>query len=87
MRTKEFLSFGDEAKAQFIGSTIWTASVIATQIEQSMADCIADWYTDDPATVKQRNAEILNIMADYPDSYPTGIVVAVIQKQCGKFGG
>lgn len=86
VRTKEFLTYDYKSQSQFIGSTIWTAGVIATQIRQDLATCIADWYTNDPATIKERNAEILGVMAGFPDSYPTGVIVAILQKKCGKFG-
>ena len=86
VKVKEFLTYSYEDQSYFIGSTIWTASVIATQIRQELATCISDWYTNDPDTVKSRNSEILEIMARFPDGYPTGIVVAVLQKECGKFG-
>ncbi|MBL4785244.1 MAG: hypothetical protein JKY49_07435 [Cohaesibacteraceae bacterium] len=86
VKTSEFLKLDYESQDYFFGSTIWTAAVIATQIRQDLANCIADWYTNDPAIIKERNAEILRIMKGLPDSYPSGIVVAVLQKNCGKFG-
>ncbi|MEP1932161.1 MAG: hypothetical protein ABJJ37_12860 [Roseibium sp.] len=87
VKTNEFLTYDYATQDSFIGSTIWTAAVIATQIRQELASCIADWYTNDPDIMQERNAEILSVMKKLPDSYPSGVVVAVLQKKCGKFGG
>ncbi|MEP3247777.1 MAG: hypothetical protein ABJN40_07375 [Sneathiella sp.] len=86
VKIREFLTYDDKSQEYFLASTIWTAAVIATQIRQDLASCIADWYTNDPMIIKKRNAEILDTMKGYPDSYPSGLVVAILQKQCGKFG-
>ncbi|PHQ70782.1 MAG: hypothetical protein COB93_04635 [Sneathiella sp.] len=85
VRTKEFLEFEYSSQDYFIKVTINAATVIATQIRRDLALCIADWYTDDPKTVKQRNGEILKIMKGVPESYPSAVLIAILQKKCGKF--
>ncbi|MGJ8690803.1 MAG: hypothetical protein ACSHXZ_14935 [Gammaproteobacteria bacterium] len=86
VRIKEFLTYDYNSQDYYLKATIDAATVIAAQIRKDMSLCIADWYSDDPGTIKQRNTEILTIMEEYPDSYPIAIIIAVLQKQCGRFG-
>lgn len=86
VRIKEFLKYDYNSQDYYFKATIDAATVIAAQIRKDMSLCIADWYSDDPGTIKRRNTEILTIMEEYPDSYPIAIIIAVLQKQCGKFG-
>lgn len=85
-RVKEFLTWERSNQDSFIAISVLTASVIATQVKQEMAECIGEWYNLVDGGNKTRHNQILQIMAAYPDSIPSGIVIAVIQKECGKFG-
>lgn len=86
VKTKEFLTLDSASRDYFIRLTINTATVIATQIKRDMALCIADWYGSTPMAIQSRNTEILNIMENIPDSYPSAVLIAILQKKCGKFG-
>lgn len=83
---KEFLTWEKSQQDSFIAISVLTASVIATQVKQEMAECIGRWYNLANGGSDARHAQILDIMTEYPDNIPSGIVVAVIQKECGKFG-
>ena len=86
VKTKEFLTYDYASQAYFIKLTVNTATVIATQIRQDMAQCIADWYGDDEQKSETRNQEVLTTMKRLPDTYPSAVMIAILQKNCGKFG-
>ncbi|MFN3224732.1 MAG: hypothetical protein ACE360_00585 [Hyphomicrobiales bacterium] len=82
---RDFLTWSEPQQANLMRSVVYTATVIATQVRADMASCIADWYSDNPNVIAARNSEIKTVMADYPDSHPTPILIAVIQRECGRF--
>ncbi|MDQ0314610.1 hypothetical protein [Amorphus orientalis] len=84
--TGELLTFDRSAQDYFIRLTMNTAIMIAAQINKEQAQCVAEWYPDDPKVVRKRNTEILRIMEKLPETYPTAVVISIIQKECGKFG-
>ncbi|SFO40785.1 hypothetical protein SAMN04488056_105249 [Cohaesibacter marisflavi] len=86
VKTKEFLTYDYASQEYFIKLTINTATVIATQIRPDMAQCIASWYGDTPAETKKKDAEILATMKRLPETYPSAVLIAILQKHCGKFG-
>ncbi len=81
-----FLKFDPASQATFFDTTVWTIAVVTSQFRQELSSCIADWYTNEPTTIRQRQQEILDVMQNFPDGYPTGVIIAVLQKKCGKFG-
>lgn len=85
-RIEEFLSWDRAAQDTFINVSVLTAGVIATQIRPDFAGCIGDWYSNTDVGKEKRRTEILDIMAGYPTHLPSGIIIAILQKECGKFG-
>ncbi len=83
---REFLTWERSAQDSFFSISILTAATIATQIKPELAGCISEWYSVGNDGINERHAEVLAVMEQYPDLIPTGIVVAVLQKQCGTFG-
>lgn len=69
-------------------SSIGMANLVAMRTGQhdDIFNCINEWYGN-PDLQAQRHQEILSVMADYPENHPQGIILAVIEKECGKFDG
>ncbi len=83
---REFLTWERQAQDSFFTTSILTAAVIATQIRPNFAECIGNWYSLTDEGNAKRHQEMLNVMGKYPDLIPSGIVIAVLQKECGNFG-
>lgn len=83
---RDFLTWAEDRQASFFRSTIFTSAVIASQISPTMVDCIDGWYASGGVSSPERNLEILQVMQGFPESHPTTIVIAVIQRECGNFG-
>jgi hypothetical protein len=58
------------------------AGVIATQNIPSQAKCIDDWVARHH---KDGYRTAIDIMRRFPDDHPTGVIVAILQKECGAF--
>ncbi len=55
---------------------------IVSQSDPEKADCIWNWYFKEPEK-KQKLLE--ENMLKYPDHSPSGIILALLYKDCGKF--
>ena len=81
-KNSDFLKWSEDNRSFYIRTSVGMASFIASKNDTKHADCLAKWYfTDQP----KKNAFIYGIMKQYPDYHPRGIIMAVLQKQCGSF--
>ncbi len=82
---EQFFSFDRASQEAFIGNGIIMIAVIASQIDTKIARCIDTWYTGKSPIQNLRQSEIIQTMKKLPQYKPEAIVLAVIEKQCGKF--
>lgn len=59
-----------------------TANMIAIENDKKQADCISKWYFEDQ---DGRDEIMYRAMKKYPAYHPIGVIMAVIEKQCGPF--
>ena len=83
-RSDAFLAWKSPNQDAYIETSVGMASLIAAQRDGAQADCIDDWYYGDEAAA---NAAIRDVMAANPAFHPRGVILAVLQKRCGKIGG
>ena len=50
-----------------------------------IAQCIGEWYAEGAQAETARNDQIRAGLRRFPDSHPQAIILAVVQKRCGKF--
>ena len=81
----EFLTWDRAAQDNYLQTSITMAGVIATQTRPNVASCIDDWYFAGDAVRKQRNDAIRKTIQDNPGYHPSGVLLAVLQKECGSF--
>lgn len=82
------LGWDEVSQNALFQSSIGMASLVAMQTGQHAAifNCINEWYGT-PERQAQRHGEILAVMREYPNYHPQGIILAVIERECGKFNG
>lgn len=78
----DFLAWKPANQAFYIEASVGMGSLIAAQMDKEKAGCIDDWYYDDEATA---NARVIKVMQQYPSYHPRGIILAVLEKECGAF--
>jgi len=81
-KSSEFLLWEPNNRSAYIDTSVGMASLIAAQNDKTQAKCIDDWYYGDADKSTQY---IENVMRDYPDLHPRGVILASVEKQCGKF--
>ena len=79
----ELLSWSAANQAHYLQVSLGMVGVVAAQIDQRQAECIDTWYLADTA---KRHREILQTVKQYPDYHPQGVILALVQKICGKIG-
>lgn len=81
-KSSEFLAWKQESQEFYIRTSVGMAGFIAAQNDKKHADCLESWYLEDE---KKSNDFIFDVMGKYPEYHPRGVIVAVLEKQCGKF--
>ncbi|EDQ34540.1 hypothetical protein HPDFL43_00045 [Hoeflea phototrophica DFL-43] len=81
----EFFAFDREAQEAFIGNGINMIGVVASQTASDIARCMNSWYSADSESQREKHAEIIDAMRRLPQYQPAAIVLAVVEKHCGKF--
>ncbi|WP_141693964.1 hypothetical protein [Methyloligella halotolerans] len=79
---ERFLEYPKNAQMAYITSSALMAGVIAAQNKKPQAQCIDKWAV---AAMKNEYKEVIDAMSEFPDHHPTGVIVAVLQKACGRF--
>ena len=82
LNSKAFLAQSEKSRTSYLRVSIMMAHMIAVENSQQQAACIGDWYSKDQAA---RDQYIFGVMKEYPDAHPMGILVAILEKQCGSF--
>ncbi|MEW5424769.1 hypothetical protein, partial [Amorphus sp. 3PC139-8] len=78
----DFLKQPEESRSSYIRVSLMMANMIAIENDQEQADCIEGWYDSDRSGTERF---IYGVMEKYPSYHPIGIIMAVIEKQCGSF--
>lgn len=79
----QFLEWKTQNQEAYIETSVGMASLIAAQSDKRQAKCIDDWYYVDEA---RANNAVRDVMRANPQFHPRGVILAVVQKQCGTVG-
>lgn len=82
---EEFLSWSEGNQLSYIANNVSMTKIIASQTSPQIAECLDTWYSTSQQTRSQRQSEIIIAMKELPNYAPQVIVLAVIEKACGKF--
>lgn len=80
----DFLEWKESSQDFYIEASIGMAAVIATQTDKTKkhAPCIDSWYYPNE---KGKNDFIRKVMKENPEYHPRGIILGILEKQCGEF--
>ncbi len=79
--SKDFLEYSESQRAWWLMGAVATASHAISVTNPTQGECMADWYFENE---KQHQQTIEETMQKYPDHVPSSVVLAVLQKNCGK---
>lgn len=81
-KSSKFLTYSAEAQRSYIDTAVVAATVVVSLNSAPQAKCLGEWVA------KQRQGDfspVIEAMRKYPDDHPMGLIVAVLQKECGAF--
>ncbi|QBF32337.1 hypothetical protein [Thalassococcus sp. S3] len=78
----EFATWSEASQNSYIETSVTMAGVVFTQTHLGKASCVNDWYFADDAW-KTRNSDIRDAIAAYRDAHPSGVILALIIRECG----
>ncbi len=78
----EFLTWERANQDFYIKTSIGMANLVVAQNDENQAQCVDKWYYSDE---KAKNSFILETMRKNPEYHPRGVILGVLQKQCGQF--
>ena len=81
-KAKEFLTWDKNTQEFYIHTAIGMAGFISLRNDESHGKCLENWYAQDQQTSIDF---ILQNMQKFPDFHPRGVIIAVLEKQCGSF--
>ena len=79
----EFLKWPRANQSAYFSVSIGMAGFIVSMHEKPKARCLEDWYFKNTDAAENT---ILETMRQHPEFHPRGVIVAVLQKRCGKLG-
>lgn len=81
-KSSKFLAYSAEQQKGYIGTAAVAATVIASLNSQSQSKCLGAWV----ATHSSKGYQpVLEVMKKYPDDHPMGLIMSVLQRDCGPF--
>ncbi len=81
-KSSKFLTYPADAQANYISTSAVAAASIAGLNSPAQAKCLGEWVSRHKGSGYQ---PVIEVMRKYPDDHPTGLILAVLQKECGPF--
>lgn len=81
----DVLAWDRESQVAYIQNSVSMIAAITSQKDDSQVyvECVGAWYSTGQATVERQN-EIRSLWTQYEDYHPQTVILAVVQKACGK---
>lgn len=79
--SSSFLEWPRDSQEFYFRTSIGMAGLIAGRNDEAQGNCLSNWYFLDQ---KKATDHILDVMRMYPDHHPRGVILAVLEKRCGK---
>lgn len=79
-KSVQFLEWEKDSQNFYIRTSVGMAGLIAGRNDKAQGDCLDKWYFGDET---KANNQILDVMRQYPEYHPRGVIVAMMEKICG----
>jgi hypothetical protein len=81
-KSSEFLTWTSQSQEFYIRTSVGMASLIVGQTDKAQGKCVDDWYFGNEPSA---NKHIFDVMRRHSEFHPRGVILAVLEKKCGKF--
>ena len=80
-----FQEWSEQSQIALVSSSMIMAMVIASQTDKKQYECLNEWYSKTQDLSERRNKEIVDLALKNPGALPQIVIMAAIEKKCGKF--
>jgi len=80
-KSSEFLKWQKESQRSYFQTSIGMAGAVVAENNKKQARCFENWYVNDMVKAEKH---LRGVMAKFPNYHPRGVILAVLEKQCGK---
>lgn len=83
----DVLEWDEEHQKGYFQTSVTMIGIVATQVDgrEHIANCIDAWHGGPVEGAEMRAARIREVMQGIPEYHPQTVILAVIEKECGKF--
>lgn len=83
----DVLKWNEAQQDNYFRISVRMIGVVAAQMERNghIAECIDAWHGGGEQSQPARSKQIRSVMEGLPDYHPQALILAVVQKECGKF--
>jgi len=83
------LEWPEASQNSLFQSSVTMIGFVAAQTNTHghIASCVSDWYWEGGQADPAKNEAIRSAMRRFPEYHPQMVILAVVEKACGKFGG
>lgn len=82
LKSNEFLDYSETSRDNYIVIAAGIAGLIAGQNRPEQSRCIDQWVAENR---EAGYGPVLRAMRKFPNHHPSAVIVAVLQKACGRF--
>lgn len=80
-KSADFLKWSAKNQSFYFRTSVGMAGLVAGRNDPRQGKCIDGWYF---ANQEKANKQIVGVMKKHPGFHPRGVILALIEKQCGK---
>ena len=78
----EFLTWDQANQELYLRTSFGIAAFVVNQYSPDQGKCLNDWFANNEQAAYTR---FIDTMKRFPEYHPRGTIIAVMEKQCGKF--
>ena len=82
----KFLKWSKASQTAYLQNSIVMAMTVSSRMSEAHSTCISEWFFDADGFRDGREEGLRQSISQYSDYHPGGIIVAVIERECGEFG-
>lgn len=80
LHNSDLLKLSEEQRRWWYAGAVTTVGHMVFLYDEEKAQCVWNWYFNDP---ERRNAQLLKSFQKYPDHTPSGVILALLKRECG----
>ena len=78
------LGWDKDTESLYVTTSILMAAIVSANNDLKQSHCINDWYFGDKTLREKRIQELRGLFKQYPAKHPSVIILAALERQCGK---